>query len=603
MNDKDFKEISTQIPELPGVYRYIASDQEILYIGKAKNLKKRLQSYFGDKKDIKKKTKMMLKASVRIEYTIVDTEQDALLLEATLIRKHQPRYNVALKHSRPYPYICIKNENFPRLEVSYKAIDPKATYFGPYPSKNRMYTLFGIIKELFQLRTCDYKLSDENIEKNKFKVCLEYHIKNCKAPCVGLESKLEYQEKIDQIKNILKGQLSQVRKFIKDKMLLAAETLDFEKAAELKQKLQALENYQSKSTVVHAKIKDVDVFSIAFSEENDIAYVNYLKIVEGAIINAYTQEILVKIDESREDILSFAIEHIREKFHSISQEIIVPFPIEMIHQNIQISIPQSGDKKKLLDLSNKNVTYFIDQIKKEKEARENKITGLNTILEIMKRDLRMDVLPKHIECFDNSNLLGNQPVSSCVVFKNGKPSKKDYRHFHVKTVEGPNDFASMEEIVMRRYSRLLNEKADLPDLVIIDGGKGQLSAAMKSIQKLDLENKMTVVGIAKRLEEIFYPNDSIPLLISKKSPSLRIIQQARDEAHRFALQFHRDTRSKKFTESILDHIKGIGEKTKMKLLQEFKSIQNIKEASYQVLEEKTGKKTALLIRNYFDSND
>lgn len=599
MTTKDYQELQPRLPEHPGIYKFIDLENEILYIGKAKNLKRRIASYFGDKKDIRRKTRMMVKSAYILEYTIVDTEQDALLLEATLIRKHQPRYNVQLKHSRPYPYICIKNEAFPRVNISYKVINDGSKYFGPYPSRSRMYTVLDLIKELFQLRTCQLNLSEENIQKNKFKVCLEYHIKNCKAPCVGFESQEEYNIKINQIDNILKGHLTSVKKYLKEQMSLAVEKLEFEKANEIKIQLDAIEKYQGKSTIVNPNIRDVDVFSIATDDEAEMAYVNYIKVVEGTIINTYTLELVQNLDREKENLLLYGIEIIREKFQSIASEVLVPININSPYHNVKFLIPLIGDKKKLLDLSEKNAQYFLEQQQKQAKQKAEKKTQTEQILEIMKKNLFMNELPIHLECFDNSNLQGTNPVSSCVVFKNTKPSKKDYRHFHVKTVEGPNDFASMEEVVYRRYKRLLDENQLLPQLVIIDGGKGQLGAAMNSIRKLGLENRFTVIGIAKRLEEIFFPDDSVPLLINKKSPTLKIIQQARDEAHRFALSFHRNIRSNKFTETVLDTIPGIGEKTKIKLLQEFKSVKNIQEANIENLEKVVGKKMAEKLFEYF----
>jgi excinuclease ABC subunit C len=601
MTTAEYQILLPSLPEQPGIYRFIATDEEILYIGKAKSLKKRIASYFGEKKDMRRKTRIMVRTAHRIEYTIVDTEQDALLLEATLIKKHQPRFNVALKHSRPYPYICIKNEPFPRVLVLYKAIQDGSKYFGPYPSRSRMYTVIDLIKELFQLRTCQLNLSKENIEKNKFKVCLEYHIKNCKAPCVAFESEKEYNAKIEQVSNILKGQLSSVKRFLKEQMHKFAENLEFERANEIKIQLDAIEKYQGRSTVVNAAIRDVDVFTIAIDDENGMAFINYLKIAEGSIINTYTLELVQNLDSEKEDILLYGIQVLREKFQSISTEIIVPFEVVSPWPDVKMVVPQIGDKKKLLDLSEKNAQYFLEQQKKQALAKLEKKTQTEQILELMKKDLQMDELPLHIECFDNSNLQGTNPVSSCVVFRNAKPAKRDYRHYHVKTVEGPNDFATMEEVVYRRYKRLLDEGTALPQLIIIDGGKGQLGAAVTSLKSLNIFDRVTVIGIAKRLEEIYFAEDPVPMLLSKKSHTLKIIQQARDEAHRFAISFHRDTRSKKFSTTELNEIKGIGEKTADKLLAHFGSVKKIKLSTQEEIEKIAGKKTAGIIYSHFNT--
>jgi excinuclease ABC subunit C len=601
MTTADYQILLPSLPEQPGIYRFIAVDEEILYIGKAKSLKKRIASYFGEKKDMRRKTRMMVRTAVRLEYTIVDTEQDALLLEATLIKKHQPRYNVALKHSRPYPYICIKKESFPRVMTVYKVEQDGSRYFGPYPSRSRMYTIIDLIKQLFKLRTCSLNLSKSNIEQNKFKVCLEYHIKNCLGPCVGLETEAEYNIKVEQVANILKGHLSSVKRFLKEQMSIFAEKLEFEKAAEIKVQLDAIEKYQGRSTVVHANIRDVDVFTIATDPDAEMAYVNYLKVVEGSIINTYTLELVQNLDSEKEDLLLYAIQVLREKFQSISPEVLIPFELSSPWPEVKFSVPQIGDKKKLMELSEKNAAYFLEQQQKQALARLEKKTQTEQILELMKKDLQLDELPIHIECFDNSNLQGTNPVSSCVVFKNAKPAKRDYRHYHVKTVEGPNDFASMEEVVFRRYRRLLDEGTPLPQLIIIDGGKGQLSAATVSLKALGIFDRVTVIGIAKRLEEIFFPDDPVPILLSKKSHTLKIIQQARDEAHRFAISFHRDIRSKNFAKTELDSIPGIGEKTAQKLLTHFGSVKKIKESTREEIESLVAEKIADKLIEYFNT--
>jgi excinuclease ABC subunit C len=464
-----------------------------------------------------------------------------------------------------------------------------------------MYTIIDLIKQLFKLRTCALNLSKNNIELNKFKVCLEYHIKNCLGPCVGLESEADYNVKIDQVANILKGHLSSVKRFLKEQMSIFAENLEFEKAAEIKVQLDAIEKYQGRSTVVHANIRDVDVFSIATDPDAEMAYVNYLKVVEGSIINTYTLELVQNLDSEKEDLLLYAIQVLREKFQSISPEVLVPFELSSPWPEVKFAVPQIGDKKKLMELSEKNAMYFLEQQRKQAEARLEKKTQTEKILELMKKDLQLDELPIHIECFDNSNLQGTNPVSSCVVFKNAKPAKRDYRHYHVKTVEGPNDFASMEEVVFRRYKRLLDEGTQLPQLIIIDGGKGQLSAAANSLKALGIFERVNVIGIAKRLEEIFFPDDPIPILLSKKSHTLKIIQQARDEAHRFAISFHRDIRSKNFAKTELNNIPGIGEKTAQKLLTHFGSVKKIKESTREEIEAISGEKIATKLIEYFNA--
>lgn len=597
MTTEDYKVLLPSLPADPGVYRFLGEEGVILYVGKAKNLKKRIASYFGEKKGRRKKTKLLVKQALNIAYTMVETEQDALLLEATLIKKYQPRYNIQLKDGKTYPYICIKNERFPRVFVTRRVIRDGSTYFGPYVSKQRVDIILELIKNLFPLRTCIHNLSKENIEKGKFKVCLEYHIKNCLGACVGYESEEVYNEKIAQIKNMLKGNFGAVKRHLQSEMEQQVENLNFEKAQETKVKLAAFNDYQGKSTVVSTTIKDVDVFSIATDEEN--AYVNYLKIIKGAIIHVYTLEMAKNLNEEEEDILLFAIQKLREKFHSITKEIILPFNIPFPDPEILITIPQIGDKKKLLELSRKNVVYFKLQKQKQEISQKNKQTPAERILKTMKEDLNMDVLPFHIECFDNSNIGGAFPVASCVVFKNGKPSKKDYRHFNIKTVVGPDDFASMEEVVGRRYKRLIEEKQPLPDLIIIDGGKGQLSSSVAILERLNILDKVTVIGIAKRLEEIFFPNDPVPLYINKKSESLKVIQHARNEAHRFAITFHRNQRSKNFTTTELTEIPGIGEKTAQKLLVQFKSVKRIKEAGYAELVNLIGKVAGQKVFKFF----
>lgn len=601
MTTEDFKALSPNIPKQPGVYRYLDSDGTILYVGKAKNLRSRLSSYFGSKKHISHKTRTLVKNATHIEFTIVDTEQDALLLENTLIKKHQPRYNVSLKDGKGYTYICIKNERFPRVFFTRSVWKDGSTYFGPYTSKFRTKIILDVIKKLFPLRTCKFNLSEENIEKGKFKVCLEYHIKNCMGSCEGFESEEVYNGKIDQVKNILKGNFKQVKDYIKGQMAYWAEEMEFERAQQWKDKLTVFEDYQSKSTVVSATIQDLDVFSIKTDEK--MAFVNYLKVINGAVMNSDTIEMEKNLDEDEERLLSYVIPIIREKYNSISPEIVLPFDILLEDQQLVVTVPQRGDKKKLLELSTKNVTYFLMQRKKEQLNRQSKQTSAERILRTLQEDLQMDTLPYHLECFDNSNIQGTNPTASCVVFKNAKPSKKDYRHFKIKTVEGPNDFASMEEVVYRRYKRLLDEGKDLPQLIVIDGGKGQLSSAVKSLKKLDILEKITIIGIAKKLEELYFPEDPVPLHINKKSESLKLIQQARDEAHRFALTLHRNLRSKHALGTEITDIPGVGEKTATKLLSHYGSVAAMRDLTVEQLSKTVNIRVAKKIAAYFHADE
>ena len=602
MTNEQFKEFSVTIPVGPGIYKYIDAEGVILYVGKAKNLRNRLASYFGDKKHQTAKTRVLVRHAHHIEFTIVETEHDALLLENSLIKKHQPRYNVMLKDEKsPLIYICIKAERFPRVFTVRKTYRDGSSYFGPYLNKFRVDQITELIRKLFQLRTCNLNLSQENIDKGKFKPCLEYHIKNCAAPCVSLESEESYNRKIEQIKNILKGNFAAVKSHLKEEMQRYAENLQFEQAQIAKDKLALFEDYQGKSTVVNPAIKDVDVFAIADDEKE--AFVNYLKVVNGAIIHTYTLTLIKNLDEDQETLLLFAIQNMRERFNSITKELIVPFPVQLADNELIITVPKIGDKKKLLELSEKNVQYHLLQKKKQAMNATGKQTPAERILRPLQADLHMEEVPLWIECFDNSNLQGTNPVSSCVVFKNAKPSKRDYRHYNVKSVEGPNDFATMEEVVYRRYKRLIDEDQGLPQLVIIDGGKGQLSAAMKSLRSLDLEGKMTVIGIAKRLEEIFYPDDPVPALINKKSESLKLIQQARNEAHRFGITFHRNQRSKNFIKTELTEIPGIGTKTAEKLLQHFGSMARVREAPEEDVVNLVGKAAMGKLKAYLAAQE
>lgn len=601
MTQDDFRNISSTLPSDPGIYKYFNEEDTILYVGKAKNLKKRLASYFVSSKNLPYKTRLMLRHATRIEYTITKSESDALLLENSLIKKFQPRYNVMLKDAKSYSYICISNEHFPKVFFTRRIIRNGSLYFGPYTSKFRVNILLDLIKSLFPLRNCNLQLTPDNIAKRKFNVCLEYHIKNCEGPCIGAESEEHYNKKIEQIKNILKGHLKIVKDYLLDEMNRYATNLDFEKAQQMKDKLIAFEDYQAKSTVVNINIRDVDVFYI---ESNDTtAFVNYLKIIDGSIVNTHTLELIKNLDDDDNDLLSYSIDVLREKFNSIAPEIIVPFEPIVSDTSLLVTIPKVGDKKKLLEMAEKNVKYFILQQQQAAINSLRKLPATERILKTLQADLRMSAMPLHIECFDNSNIQGTNPVASCVVYKNAKPSKADYRHFKIKTVVGPDDFASMYEIVTRRYARMLAENKTLPQLVVIDGGKGQLSSAVSALKDLGILEKFTVIGIAKKLEEIFFPEDSIPLYINKKSESLKLIQQIRNEAHRFAITFHRDQRSKNFTKTVLTDIQGVGPKTAEKLLKHFGSFKKIMDASDAELKTVAGVNVARLIKEYYTPED
>lgn len=602
MTTEQFRAFSPSIPADPGIYKFLDAEGSILYVGKAKNLRNRLNSYFGDKKHQQAKTRVLTRNAASIEFTLVDSEQDALLLENTLIKRHQPRYNVMLKDEKsPMIYMCIKNERFPRVFLTRRTIRDGSVYFGPYVSKGRVEQILEIVRKLFQLRTCTLNLSPDNIAKGKFKPCLEYHIKNCLAPCIALESEEQYNRKIEQVKNVLKGNFAAVKNHLKEEMQRHAENMEFEFAQALKEKLTLFEDYQGKSTVVNPNIRDVDVFALA--EDDSEAFVNYLKVVNGAIMNTYTLTLTKNLEEDRETMLIFAIQKLREKFNSITNEIIVPFGLPYPEAEVVVTVPKIGDKKKLLELSEKNVSYHLLQKRKAEINQTGKMTHAERILRTLQADLNMADAPIHIECFDNSNIHGTNPVAACVVFKNAKPSKRDYRHFNIKTVDGPNDFASMEEVVHRRYKRVLDESEPLPQLVIIDGGKGQLSAAMKSLRELGLEGKFTVIGIAKKLEEIYFPDDPVPLHISKKSESLKLIQQARNEAHRFGITFHRNQRSKNFLKTELTEIPGIGAKTAEKLLLHFGSMTRLSQAPTAEIETVAGKVATQKVLNYLAKRD
>ena len=582
------------IPNKPGVYQYYDKEGKLLYVGKAKNLKKRVSSYFTKQHDIGK-TRVLVKKIVSIKHIVVETETDALLLENNLIKKYQPRYNIMLKDDKTYPWICIKKERFPRVFSTRKMIKDGSEYFGPYTNVKTVYTLLELINGLFPLRNCNYDLADKNIKSGKYKVCLEYHLDNCLGTCEGKQTEENYNKNIAAIRNILKGNFKDSLVAFKNQMEDFATNLYFEDAQKIKEKIATLMNYQSKSMIVNSKINNVDVFSIVTDEA--YGYVNYLQLSYGSIIRSHTLEIKKKLEETDEQILQISVIELRQRFQSQCKEIYVPFKIN-VGENLKIYVPKLGDKKRIIDLSLRNAKYYrMERFKQTKITDPNRHE--NRIMSQMKKDLRLSEEPRHIECFDNSNIQGTNPVAACVVFKNGKPSKKDYRKFNIKTVEGPDDFASMEEVVYRRYKRLLDEKQPLPQLIIIDGGKGQLSSSLKSLDKLELRGKIAIIGIAKRLEELFYPEDPIPLYLDKKSETLKIIQQLRNEAHRFGITFHRNKRSKEALNTTLLNIEGIGEKTIIELLKIFKSLKRLQTASFDDLSKAVGPSKAQKIINHF----
>ena len=596
MSAFDYKKALADIPHKPGVYQYWDAEGILIYIGKAKDLRNRVGSYFNKDNQMNGKTRVLVSKIRNITFTIVDTEIDAWLLENSLIKKHQPRYNIMLKDDKTYPWIIIKKEAFPRVYWTRKMIKDGSTYFGPYASVGMMHTILDLIKETYPLRTCNLPLNQKNIEEGKFKVCLEYQIGNCKGPCQAYQTAADYDNSIEEIKDILNGKIGSVIRDVKQVIKNAVTDLNFEQAHQYQRKLVVLEKYQSKSTVVNSAITNIDVVSIASDER--YAFVNYLKVMNGTIIQTQTIEIKKRLDETDEELLTLAITEFRTKFNSTSKEIIVPFEITLLDEDLKFTQPKLGEKKKLLELSQKNVLFF----RKEKLNQYEKLNpDLRTdrILGQMQKDLGLSQLPQHIECFDNSNFQGDYPVSAIVVFKDAKPSKKDYRHFNVKTVEGPNDFATMEEAVYRRYKRMLEEEHTLPQLIIIDGGKGQLSSAMTSIKKLGMQHKVTVIGIAKRLEELFFPGDPYPLYLDKKSETLKVIQQLRDEAHRFGITFHRKKRDQGTLKTELEQITGIGKTTADKLLRQFKSVKKIKEATEEELAKVLNKAQVKTLLDYF----
>jgi len=585
------------LPHKPGVYQHIDKDGKILYIGKAKDLKKRVSSYFT-KSVTSARIAVMVKKVADIRTIVTDSEGDALLLENNLIKEYQPRYNINLKDDKSYPYITIRKERFPRIYGLRNIKRDGSEYYGPYPSVKAMKAVLELIKQMYPTRTCKYLLSEENIEKSKFKLCLEYHIGNCKGPCENLQSEENYNDDVEAARKIIKGQLAEVKRSLKERMVQHATDLEFEQAQFCKERLDALEKYAAKSTVVSFRMTNIDVFSISMDAE--FGYVNYLKIVEGAIVQSYTVEMKKKLEEEPQDFLHIAIPEIRDLFGSTSKRVFTSHAVSLKLEGVEFAVPQKGEKKKLIELSTKNALYY-----RQEKLKNIQIVDpdrhVKRIMTQMKADLRMPQEPRHLECFDNSNIQGTNPASACVVFKNGKPSKKDYRKFNIKTVQGPDDYASMEEVVHRRYKRLIQEGEPLPQLIVIDGGKGQLGAALTALERLGLRGKITIIGIAKRLEEIYFPGDPYPLHLDKRSETLKIIQQARDEAHRFSLSHHRNKRSKAAYKSELDDIKGIGTETIKTVIKQFKSVNKVKQATLSELKECVGESKGTLIYNYFKS--
>lgn len=586
------------LPEKPGIYQHLDKNGKILYIGKAKNLKKRVHSYFGKRQD-SARLRVLVSKIVDIHTIVTETEFDALLLENNLIKEYQPRYNINLKDDKTYPWICIKKERFPRIFPTRKRIADGSEYYGPYASVRVMKTVLGLIRELYHLRTCKLQLSEENIKNGKFRVCLEYHIGNCLGPCEDKQSESHYLSDVEAARQLIKGQLGKVKQMLQEQMQSAAAELRFEEAQKIKEKYERIASYQAKSTVVHPGITNVDVYSI-FSDA-EYAYVNYLKIIDGAVLQSHTLELKKKLDESEAELLQLAIPELRQRFQSDATELYLSQEIDLKLPEVHFFVPQRGDKKHLVDLSLKNARYFrLEKLKNIQIVDPDR--HVKRLMKQMQKDLRLSEEPRHIECFDNSNIQGAYPVSACVVFKNGKPSKKDYRHFKVKTVEGPDDFASMYEALTRRYRRLLDENEALPQLIVIDGGKGQLSASVKALEALGLRGKIAIIGIAKRLEELYFPDDPVPLYLDKRSESLKVIQRLRDEAHRFGITFHRNLRSKGSIRSELEEIKGLGPQSVKKLLQHFKSVKKVAAAEVSELQSIVGAQRAEAIRRHFDKS-
>jgi excinuclease ABC subunit C len=588
------KNIVSSLTDEPGIYQYFDRDGTVIYIGKAKNLKKRVSSYFNKTHD-NRKTAILVRNITDIRTIIVETEQDALILENNLIKKYKPRYNIMLKDDKTYPWICVKNERFPRVFQTRRVEQDGSSYFGPFTSVLMVRTLIELFKQTYKLRTCNFNLSEENVSRGKFKVCLQYHIGNCFGPCDAHQTESDYNKGIEEIKNILRGNIGSVISELKTLMKKYSAEMNFEDAQHTKERLAILQNYQSKSMVVSPTIRNIDVYS--FRRDEQTSYVNFLKIINGGVIQSFTLEIKERVEETDEDLLLAGITEIRQRIFSNATELIVPFKPSFELEGVKYTVPQRGDKKMLLELSEKNVKYYILEKMKSNSLLKNE-SPTERILKTAQKDLQLKEIPFHIECFDNSNLQGTNPVASCVVFKSAKPSKRDYRHFNIKTVEGPDDFASMEEIVYRRYKRMLDEGSRLPQLVIVDGGKGQLSAALNALDKLELRGKLPIIGIAKKLEEIYYPGDSVPIYIDKTSETLKLIQKMRDEAHRFGITHHRDKRSKTMVDSELDHIPGIGDKTREMLLREFRSVEGIRKASDEELEKVIGKHKTAIIKQH-----
>ncbi|MEI6143052.1 MAG: excinuclease ABC subunit UvrC [Mariniphaga sp.] len=596
LSENRLKEILHILPELPGVYQYFNSDDIIIYVGKAKNIRKRVTSYFS-KVHENRKTAILVKNIAFIKHIVVDSEEDALLLENNLIKKYQPRYNVLLKDDKTFPWICVKNEKFPRIFITRNVIRDGSIYFGPYTSIPMVRTILDVIRRLFPIRTCSLNLSGNSISKGKYKVCLEYQIGNCKGPCENLQTSDDYLESITQIKEILKGNLSSVVLYLKHIMNNLAVAYKYEEAEIYKNKISILETYKSKSTIVSSSITNVDVFS--FDEDELYGYINFLRVVDGAIVQTHTLEIKKRLDESKEELLALGIIEIRFKYFLNSIEILIPFPIEIQLRDVKFTIPLIGDKRKLLELSERNVKFY--KLDKNKQiSLKTPLTRTNRLMEIMQMDLRLSEPPWRMECFDNSNIQGSNPVAACVVFVNGKPSKSEYRRFNIKTVEGPNDFASMEEILFRRYSQILRDKERLPQLIVIDGGRGQLSAAMKIIELLEIRGKVAIIGIAKKLEEIIYPDDPIPLYLDKNSETLRVLQQIRNEAHRFGIAFHRNKRSKELLISELSQINGVGDKSIELLMSKFRSVKRLRMASKSDIAREVGESKAGKIYDFLN---
>jgi excinuclease ABC subunit C len=581
------------IPKKPGIYQFYDEAGDLLYIGKAIVLKNRVASYFSQSNQHNGKTRMLVSRIADVKFIVVDNEYDALLLENNLIKKYQPRYNVMLKDDKTYPWICVKNERFPRVFSTRQKVDDGSKYFGPYASAKSMHMVLDIVKQLYPLRTCAFLLSEENVKGRRYRVCLEYHIGNCLGPCEDKQSETDYNESIEAVINILKGDAQSVASQLKVRMKALAENLEFEKAQEIKEKLHSLEKFKSKSTVVSPTIHNIDCFTVV--SDKNTGYVNFLKVANGAVIQGHTLEIKKRMDESQEELLEIGITEIRQRFQSESSEILVPFKPAIEIPGVRFVVPQRGDKKKVLELSERNAKYYmLDQHRQERFTNPEKFT--NRILDQLRLDLRLKEMPVHIECFDNSNIQGTNPVAACVVFRDGKPAKKDYRHFNIKTVIGPDDFASMREVVYRRYRRLIDEGESLPQLIVIDGGKGQLSAAVESLEQLGLIGKLAIIGIAKRLEEIYYPDDPVPLYLNKTSESLKLIQNLRNEAHRFGITHHRNLRSKAALGSSLTDIEGVGKATAQKLLAQFKSVKRLTEANEQEIAQVIGAKKAKALK-------